>query len=313
MDSGETVDAGAVITEVNGRPVFAVASSFEFYRDVSVGDTGPDVKALQNALAARGYNVSVDGEFGAVTEQAVRAWYKDSGYVVPTRPAAAPDDPGQPDDKAIGPIPDQEVTSAVAVVVPRSEILGLTSLPISVIEGIAVGDRTGEDGGSDMIVGTPEKIVSVVAEPSQLSSVEVGGEVTIVIGGAEVVGRVDSIAAPAANDATKGDQADGNQTEPSSSLGTMTVVSQDVPSIDAALGTTARVLITKAIVPSESLLVPVIAVTDRGGENTIVMVRRDDGVFVEVPVVVLGTLDGQAAIEPVESGAVSVGDELKVG
>jgi hypothetical protein len=38
------------------------------------GDSGPDVRALQDALAARGYSVLIDGDFGAGTTAAVRAF-----------------------------------------------------------------------------------------------------------------------------------------------------------------------------------------------------------------------------------------------
>jgi hypothetical protein len=41
---------------------------------IHVGDDGPEVKALQGLLAARGYPVEADGDFGPLTEAAVRAF-----------------------------------------------------------------------------------------------------------------------------------------------------------------------------------------------------------------------------------------------
>jgi peptidoglycan hydrolase-like protein with peptidoglycan-binding domain len=47
--------------------------------NVHLGDSGPGVKQIQTALAAHGYKVTVDGQFGPQTAQAVKAFQKAAG------------------------------------------------------------------------------------------------------------------------------------------------------------------------------------------------------------------------------------------
>lgn len=82
--AGRSVGAGAVVLEVNGRPVLALPGSFPFYRTITLGDHGPDVQQLQNGLSAAGFDVTDDGSFGAGTARAVTSLYARSGYSVPT-------------------------------------------------------------------------------------------------------------------------------------------------------------------------------------------------------------------------------------
>jgi peptidoglycan hydrolase-like protein with peptidoglycan-binding domain len=42
--------------------------------NVKLGDSGSGVRQIQAALVAKGYSVSVDGKFGAQTEQAVKSF-----------------------------------------------------------------------------------------------------------------------------------------------------------------------------------------------------------------------------------------------
>ncbi|WP_156138730.1 peptidoglycan-binding domain-containing protein [Microbacterium mangrovi] len=307
---GTTLHDGDVMTEVNGRPVFAVASAFAFYRDMATGDSGPDVIALQKALASRGYGVEADGVFGARTERAVRAWYADAGYA-PTA-QAAPASADGPASGASGPA--EETTRSDAVSVPLSEILSVPSLPISVVKGTAIGSAVGVKGTPDLVLGSTKKIVSVSADPAAMASVSKGDRVTLVIGSKEVDGRVTSLlrVAPDSGSASDGDGTSPGKDSvpaPEASL----VVTPTSPLRDVALGTSARVTIERQIVAKKSLLVPVVAVTDRGGVNKIVLVRRKDGSFVEVRVTVLGTLDGQAAVASTKSGTLEAGDEVRVG
>ncbi|MBW9110159.1 peptidoglycan-binding domain-containing protein [Microbacterium ureisolvens] len=308
LEVGATLNDGDILTEVNGRPVFTVASPFAFYRDIGPGDSGPDVIALQTTLAHRGYGVSADGVFGARTDQAVRAWYRDSGYNAPTRA------PSLPDADAASERGDGTAAPAEVAYVPVSELQGINSLPISVVRGIAVGDPVGVEGTSDVMLGSPEKVVVVAADPTQMADIAEGDVATIAIDSTEVEARVSGLAPRSTEE--EGSVGDGdNSSAEDAARATVSsfTVTPTTPLVDLAPGTPVRVLITRHIVSEEALLVPVIAVTDRGAQNNVILVRRSDGSFVEVGVTVLGALDGQAAVAPDEDGAVSVGDEVKVG
>lgn len=57
----------------------AIAYAAPVVAPVRLGDSGPAVTAVQQALAARGYTVAVDGRFGPQTDRAVRRWQTANG------------------------------------------------------------------------------------------------------------------------------------------------------------------------------------------------------------------------------------------
>ncbi len=85
---GGLVRAGDVLVEVTGRPVIALPGRLPAYRDLVVGDTGPDVAQLKQALVGLGYDAGApDDTFTHQTAAAVAALYERLGY----RPATAAD------------------------------------------------------------------------------------------------------------------------------------------------------------------------------------------------------------------------------
>lgn len=70
VDGGARIEAGEQITEANGRPVLLIQSPFDLYRDLGLGDSGPDVENLQETLVKRGLLNQADGRFGAATASA---------------------------------------------------------------------------------------------------------------------------------------------------------------------------------------------------------------------------------------------------
>ncbi len=92
---GTEVTVGAVLVRVNGEPTFAFASPFPFYRDLGVGDEGPDVRVLQENLQALGLITSIDGRFGPATARGVAALFTSADSPVRKR-----DDPARADASA---------------------------------------------------------------------------------------------------------------------------------------------------------------------------------------------------------------------
>ncbi|MFI5759341.1 peptidoglycan-binding protein [Streptomyces sp. NPDC051563] len=79
---GDTVQAGQVLMEVSGRPVFVLEGSLPVYRDLVPGATGDDIAQLQKALKALGRSSAPDpaGSFGAGTKAALTSFYTAMGY-----------------------------------------------------------------------------------------------------------------------------------------------------------------------------------------------------------------------------------------
>lgn len=72
-DGGE-VTSGTVVAHVDERPLIALHTTVPLYRDLSVGDDGADVAALQTELIRLGHldAETVDGEFGSRTGRALQ-------------------------------------------------------------------------------------------------------------------------------------------------------------------------------------------------------------------------------------------------
>ncbi|MEV4181296.1 peptidoglycan-binding protein [Streptosporangium canum] len=71
---------GAVVMEVNGRPVFGFSGKVPMHRSLLPGAKGADVKQLQRALRRLGYRVPVTGVFDQATIAAVSRFYARRGY-----------------------------------------------------------------------------------------------------------------------------------------------------------------------------------------------------------------------------------------
>ena len=87
--AGATITNGEQLAEIDGEPLFALTGPVPAWRDLTPGESGPDVTELQKALASLGYYDGGDtaGYFGSATEDAVSAYYEHLGYSAPSRVA----------------------------------------------------------------------------------------------------------------------------------------------------------------------------------------------------------------------------------
>ena len=80
-EKGATLVENSIAMEVTGRPVHVLHGAVPMYRDLRPGDTGADVRQLEEALARLGHRPGpIDGTYDGGTEAAVEAWYRASGY-----------------------------------------------------------------------------------------------------------------------------------------------------------------------------------------------------------------------------------------
>lgn len=75
-----TLAEGAVVMEVNGRPVFVFAGTVPMHRGIVSGAKGADVRQLQKALRRLGYHAPATGVFDRTTSAAVSRFYAKRGY-----------------------------------------------------------------------------------------------------------------------------------------------------------------------------------------------------------------------------------------
>jgi macrolide-specific efflux system membrane fusion protein len=80
MAAGKALPSLKPLVDIDGTAIYGIPSATPFYRGLADGDSGDDVKALQAALAAAGYDPgSVDGDFGGATVSALDSWQVANG------------------------------------------------------------------------------------------------------------------------------------------------------------------------------------------------------------------------------------------
>jgi peptidoglycan hydrolase-like protein with peptidoglycan-binding domain len=77
---GSTVQRGQALYRTDNTPVVLLYGAMPSYRNLTVGDEGPDVKQLEENLAALGYTgFTVDETYSSSTASAVKKWQDDLG------------------------------------------------------------------------------------------------------------------------------------------------------------------------------------------------------------------------------------------
>ena len=81
VEDGDTVEVGDGVFALDGRTAVAVPGEFSFYRELTVGSVGPDVKQLETILNDSGYKIrDIDTLFTEETRTALAKWQFDRQY-----------------------------------------------------------------------------------------------------------------------------------------------------------------------------------------------------------------------------------------
>ena len=266
ITQGKAVKALTKLAGVDGNAVYGIPSGYPLYRGLAEGDEGPDVTALQKALAAAGHLPpgEADGDFGTGTADALADWQADHGL---------------------------EETG-------RLDLASFVSYkPGAVVDDVTVkvGDRM--QAGGKLATLAPTQSLVATADVSQLdvAKLKVGQRVTLTfdaLDGAATSGTVDEIAdSPISSD---------------SSAGTTTVVQYPVTVRIGKLPTGARTGMTgQASVVTTSrrnvVVVPSSAIGGTTANPTVQVVQ--DGTTVTRPVVVgLVTTQGSEILTGLQAG-----------
>jgi len=149
--AGRTVRNGEQLAELDGQPLFALTGTVPAWRDLTPGETGPDVAELQRALASLGYYDEGDtpGYFGPATEYAVSLYYEHLDYIPPSSGG-----------------------------VPAADVVFLPSLPATVV---AVNGAAGQQPGQPFLELAARGSLTLTGElpPAYAGQVKPGLKVTI--------------------------------------------------------------------------------------------------------------------------------------
>jgi hypothetical protein len=282
---GGAVSPGRPILEVAGRPMFVFKGSYPAYRDLSPGESGPDVAQLQAGLESLGYSIGSDtiGTFGAGTSAAVGSFYHDIGYSAP-KAAAGP-------------------KGSKGAMVPLSEFMFVPKFPAHVVKlGASIGQAA---SGSLVTLSLGRPGINGQLSPADAALVRPGMSVTItdtVGGGRPLKGRVLSIRHQAK---TKGSISGGIY------LPMRIHVDKSLPA--SMIGQNLSLTINAAHSSGPVLTVPEAAVFASANGGTYVSKVTGAHSQVKVAVRIGITGSGMVQVTPLQAGALTAGSTVVTG
>lgn len=302
--AGDRVAPGELFAVVSGRPLLILPSSVPLYRDIASGDSGPDVTALQKALAGFGYSVAATGIFDTATQRALSAWYEAAGSTAPTGVAGS-DAADQATAKqgtansgtansGAGTEKTAPGTSAPAVVLRWREFAQIPGDTGRIASIAGPGTVLAEDGVVAQVTIADDTIVAR-ADVLQAESFAAGTSVTVRAGSAAIDVKVAQLSGFKDGDPSKNEVPGKDITLP-------------LPAGRQGFTADQSVTLTAGAAAPESLSVPLIAIRQESG--TAYVEVEASGALRRVDVKVTAQADGWAALEDVQR--LAVGDRVKL-
>jgi peptidoglycan hydrolase-like protein with peptidoglycan-binding domain len=315
--AGQTISNGEQLAEIDGEPLFALVGRVPAWRDITPGESGPDVAELQKALAALGYYQGGDtpGFFGTATQDAVSLYYEHFGY-----------------------------TSPATGGVPMTDVIFLPSLPAKVI---AVNGAKGQQPGQPFLELAARGSLALTGElpPAYAAQVKPGlkvkifdevtgihaagtiadvgtatpitpiGAIVNVGGGSASVGSAGSTGSGSTGSGSSGAAGSGNSGSAANPGATpfIPLAVQPSKSLPAALnGENVLVTVETGRTEGPVLTVPVAAIVTTGSGTSYVTVAGADGKQAQVPVTPGISENGYVQVTPVTAGKLAAGDSVVV-
>jgi len=312
VGTGDTIRNGQQLAELDGQPLFALAGAVPAWRDLTPGESGPDVAELQNALASLGYYDGGDtaGYFGSATQDAVTAYYEHLGYTPPSSGG-----------------------------VPAADVVFLPSLPATVV---GVNGAAGQQPGQPFLELAARGSLALTGElpPAYAGQVKAGLKVTIYdeVTGIHATGTVAglgtaTVTVPTGTVVDIGSSSSASSADSSSS--TSSASSSSTGGSGSSSGSGATTFIPLAVRPSAPLAaalngenvlvtvdtgqtegpvltVPVAAIVTSASGTSDVTVVGAHGAQASVPVTPGISENGYVQVTPVRAGALAAGDRVVV-
>src|SRR5215469_18023227 len=284
LGPGGAVSPGRPILEVAGRPMFVFKGSYPAYRDLTPGESGPNVAQLQVNLETLGYSIGSDasGMFGAGTSAAVAAFYHDIGYLTPKVPMGPKHHP--------------------AAIVPLSEFMFVPKFPAHVV---SLGAKVGQTASGSLVtlsLGRPG--IDGQLNPADAALVRPGMSVRITdpVTGKSRPGKIISVT-------------DRTETKGSISGGIYLPmkVRPDKPLPSSMVGQNLSLTINAAHSNGPVLTVPEAAVFASADGRTYVSKVTGAHSQVKVPVRIGITGSGLVQVTPLQAGALTAGSVVVTG
>ena len=314
--AGQTISNGEQLAEIDGEPLFALAGRVPAWRDITPGESGPDVAELQKALASLGYYTGGDtpGFFGAATQDAVALYYEHLGYTAPATGG-----------------------------VPMTDVIFLPSLPAKVI---VVNGAKGQQPGQPFLELAARGSLALTGElpPAYAAQVKAGlkvkifdevtgihatgtisdvgtattitpiGAIVNVGGGSASAGSAGSAGAGSAGSGSTGAGGSSNSgaTNPGATPFIPLAVQPSKPLPAALNGENVLVTVETGRTEGPVLTVPVAAIVTTGSGTSYVTVVGADGKQAQVPVTPGINENGYVQVTPATGHKLAAGDSVVV-
>jgi membrane fusion protein, multidrug efflux system len=306
VKAGQKISPGHVIAQLDGRPVILLRGKLPAYRDLRVGDTGPDVTQLQAALTSLGYSdFDERGYFGPSTALAVETLFEHFGYRVPLYTPRARKSRANP--TGIKPPPE--------VYLPMSDVCFIPTASAIVITTTKAGSSLAAGQAVTRLATGPPYVTGVLSA-HQVALARTGSAARIRAGNRRrsTDGVLTAIAAIPAG--------------PRSAQPQFPVtITTDKALPENLIGTTVRLTLWSTVTTEPVLSVPVTAVfsgqpakpassadqTSRSKTPASYVVVVAHRRTLRVPVFTGQSADGFIAIQPATAGAVAAGDQVLIG
>jgi peptidoglycan hydrolase-like protein with peptidoglycan-binding domain len=278
ISPGSTVSEGQWLVGIAERPVIALSGAIPAFRDMTPGESGVDVEELQSALHRLGFGTGDDlaGAYGNGTEQAVRRWYANAGFV-----------------PAVGPL---------GAIVPRGEVLFCPTLPARVLS-VSVGlGAAVPAGGSVAEIGSGAIVLNASVDPLSVKSVQFGQSA---VARSDLTGESFPVTVSSVSGLPSSDPKSGSQT-----YGVTMVPPSPVP--PDVVGQNVGVDIATASSGSRTWIVPITAVITTASDRSYVTVLRPRERLVDVTVTPGLIAGGRQSVTPV-SGTFHQGEQVLIG
>lgn len=321
VQPGASVGEGDVIAEVTGLPIIVIAGMFPLYRDLSLGDRGPDVELVEEAIQRLGYIDTADDVLSAGSLRGLDRMFREAGYSLPVEISQAgttmePTSTVAPSADQHEPTPASEAPSAPSVVgrspyLPYQQVLVFPALPVTAgLVRIRVGALA---GGPPFDVVQGQTIVECPLGIAEARRLEESGSQALVeidrLGLATVVEVL--MAGPGRQDEDNTQTQDPPVAGDDSDLSDQPLVRLEPPGGPVlSTGEQYDATVTLRSASPGSVVVPSAAVWTQPGSRAVVTVvdgesQRDVGVVVEFEV------DGRVAVLP-DGGELGVEDAVLV-
>jgi hypothetical protein len=328
--AGQTISNGEKLAEIDGEPLVALTGRVPAWRDITPGETGPDVAELQKALASLGYYTGGDtpGLFGTATQDAVDLYYEHLGYTpsatggvpmtdvlfLPSLPAkvivvngAKGQQPGQPflELAARGSL---ALTGELPPAYAGQVKTGLKVKIFDEVTGIHAAG-TIADVGTATAIAPIGAIVNVGGGSASAGFAGAAGAGSAAAGAAGA-GAAGSGASGASG--TAGAGSSGSAANPGATPFIPLTVNPSKPLPAALNGENVLVTVETGRTEGPVLTVPVAAIVTTGSGTSYVTVAGADGKQTQVPVTPGISQNGYVQVTPVKAGKLAAGDSVVV-